>query len=120
MPYPLEIRSSAFSYYPVLKRVKDYVDLNLNQDISLGRVAGIAGLEEKYFSAFFREKAGIGFRSWLTQLRVERAEEMIRDHDRRITDVAFSVGFRDLRTFERAFKRHTGMTPRSYKASVKP
>ena len=117
MPYPLEVRSSAFRYYPVLKRVKDYVDANLDGDISLGTVADVAGLEEKYFSAFFRQKAGIGFRSWLTQLRIQKAKEMFRDHDHRITHVALSVGFRDLRTFERAF---TGMTPRSYKASVRP
>ena len=37
-----------------------------------------------------------------------------------ITDIAFAVGFQDLRTFERSFKKSTARTPRSFKASVRP
>lgn len=120
MPHRLEAHDSAFGYYPALQRVKEYVETNLEEEISLEMAARVAGLEEKYFSAFFRRRTGVGFKAWLTELRIQRAKDMLRERDHRITSVAFSVGYRDLRTFERAFKRHTGMTPRSFKASVRP
>ena len=44
----------------------------------------------------------------------------MRSQDHSITEIAYAVGFRDLRTFERAFKRHTGQTPLSFKKSVAP
>ena len=82
--------------------------------------ARIAGLEVKYFSKFFHEKVGVCFREWLNHVRVARAMEMMRAHNHRITDVAFAVGFQDLRTFERSFKKSTARTPRSFKSSVRP
>lgn len=82
--------------------------------------AEIAGLEEKYFSTYFHSKTGVRFRDWLANLRVSRAMEIIRDQDRPITRIAFDVGFRELRTFERAFRRFTGMTPQDFKNGVKP
>lgn len=115
-----ESQDSAFSYYPVLQRVKAYVEANLEDGITRQQAAQVAGLEAKYFSTFFRRKTGISFTAWVAQLRVDRAKNMMQERDHTITQVALAVGFRDLRTFQRAFKRHTGMTPRSFKSSVKP
>jgi hypothetical protein len=77
-------------------------------------------LEEKYFSAFFHRKTGICFRDWLAGRRVGRAIEILTQRDDTITNVAASVGFQDLGTFERSFKRLTGLTPRDFKRSVAP
>jgi AraC-like DNA-binding protein len=109
-----------FSYYPPLQRVREFVEKNLSEPISLREAAGAAGLEEKYFSAFFHRKTGILFRDWLAGRRVDRAIEILTQHDDTITSVAASVGFQDLRTFERSFKRITGVTPREFKRSVAP
>ena len=109
-----------FSYYPPLQRVREYVEKNLSEPISLREAAGAAGLEEKYFSAFFHRKTGVRFRDWLAGRRVDRAIEILTQHDHTITNVAESVGFQDLRTFERSFKRITGVTPREFKRSVAP
>ncbi len=115
-----EIRSAAFAYYSRLQKVKEHVDRHLEDDISLSKAAGIAGLEGKYFSTFFRQKTGIRFRDWIARRRVERAAQMISKQDSSITRTALAVGFHDLRTFERAFKKWMGTTPRAYKKSVKP
>jgi AraC-like DNA-binding protein len=109
-----------FSYYLPLQRVREYVEKNLSEPISLRVAASAAGLEEKYFSAFFHRKTGICFRDWLAGRRVDRAIEILTQHDDTITSVAASVGFQDLRTFERSFKRLTGLTPREFKRSVAP
>jgi|GEM_PF-1195590 len=109
-----------FSYYLPLQRVREFVERNLSEPISLRVAASAAGLEEKYFSAFFHRKTGVCFRDWLAGRRVDRAIEILTQHDDTITSVAASVGFQDLRTFERSFKRLTGLTPREFKRSVAP
>ena len=110
----------AFTYYARLRRVKEYVDQHLSEDLSPERVARIAGLEKRYFSTFFREKTEIRYGQWLATVRIHRAMEMMKTADYSITRLAFAVGFRNLRTFERAFKRRTGITPQAYKKSVRP
>ncbi len=116
----VEIPTAAFTYYPRLRKIKEHADQHLADDMSLGTAARIAGLEEKYFSTYFREKTGICYKDWITRARVEWAAEMMNTQDQLITGIAFAVGFRDLRTFERAFKKWMGTTPRKYKKSVQP
>lgn len=116
---PQEIKMAAFAYYPPLGKVKRYVDQS-SEAVSLGAAARIAGLEEKYFSTFFRAKTGVRFKDWSTYVRLTRAMDMLRAEDHSITRVAFAAGFDDLRTFERSFKRLIGMTPRAFKRSVRP
>lgn len=110
----------AFIYYERLQRVKDYVDGKYDQDISLKEAARIAGLEKKYFSTYFRQKTGVCFRDWVAETRVSKAKAMMEVQSYNISEIAFAVGFRNLRTFERAFKRCTGMTPREFKNFVQP
>ncbi|MDA2939275.1 AraC family transcriptional regulator, partial [Acidobacteria bacterium AH-259-A15] len=86
----------------------------------LKEAAQIAGLEKKYFSVFFHEKVGMTFTGWLAHVRVARAMELIKTRNYSITEVAYAVGFGDLRTFQRAFKKCTTLTPREFKNSVRP
>jgi len=109
-----------FAYYPRLNRLRQYVEQSYSEPISLGKAAGIAALESSYFSSYFRAKVGITFTEWLRQVRVEKAMKLMKASDFSITEVAYEVGFADLRTFERAFKQYTRRTPREFKKSVAP
>jgi two-component system response regulator YesN len=115
-----QINEAAFSYYARLQRVRDYVEEHYTERLSLAEAAQVAGLSETYFSSFFHEKVGVCFTAWVTHFRVQQAIALIETQNISITEVAHSVGFRDLRTFERAFRRHMGMTPVAYKRSVRP
>ena len=110
----------AFSYYERLSPVLQFVTAHVTKPISLDAVAKVAGLERKYFSAFFHSKVGATFTEWVRILRVSRAMELMRVHDDSIIRIGFAVGFRDVRTFERAFKRYVGVSPKAYRASVRP
>ena len=109
-----------FDYYPRLNRLREYVEQSYSEPISLKKAAGIAALESSYFSSYFRAKVGITFTDWLRQVRIVKAMELMKASDFSITHIAYEVGFGDLRTFERAFKKHTRMTPREFKKSVAP
>ncbi len=110
----------AFDYYPRLKRLRQYVEQSYSEPISLKKAASVAALESSYFSSYFRAKVGINFTDWLRQVRIRKAMELMKSRDFAITEVAEEVGFRDLRTFERAFKKYTLTTPREFKKSVVP
>jgi transcriptional regulator GlxA family with amidase domain len=110
----------AFSYYDRLTPVLQFVNTHVSKPISLDAAAKVAGLERKYFSAFFRSKVGITFTEWIRLLRVRRSMELMRAHDDSILRIAFAAGFRDVRTFERAFKRYVGVSPTAYRSSVRP
>ncbi len=115
-----QVNSSAFQYYSRLRRVKKHVDEYYSEEISLEKAAQIAATEKTYFSTFFRKKVGITFTDWLRQLRVAKAIEIMKTRNQSICDIAFEVGFGDLRTFERAFKRYTNLTAREFKKSILP
>jgi len=111
---------AAFNYYPRLKKLREYVEQRYTERIPLEKAASIAALESSYFSTYFRAKVGITLTGWLRQVRIEKAMELMKAGDFSITEIAYEVGFADLTTFGRAFKKHTRMTPREFKKSVAP
>jgi len=106
-----------FDYYPRLNRLRQYVEQSYSEPIPLEKAAGIAALESTYFSSYFRAKVGITFTEWLRQVRIEKAMELMKASDSSITHIAYEVGFGDLRTFERAFKKPRGQQVQSFTKS---
>jgi two-component system response regulator YesN len=117
---PNQIREPVFFYYARLGRVREYVEQHYHERITLRTAAQVAGLEPSYFSRFFHEKTGVKFSDWLTSIRINKAKRRMAERNTPITRVALAVGYRDLRTFERAFLRCAGMTPSAFKQSVQP
>ncbi len=111
---------TAFDYYPRLKRLREYVEQNYSEPIPLEKAASVVALESSYFSSYFRAKVGITFTDWLCRVRLKKAMELMKSSDFSITEIAYAVGFVDLGTCGRAFKRHTRMTPKEFKKSVRP
>lgn len=114
------LNEAALQYYPRLQRVESYVRERACKEIHLEEAARVAGLETKYFSAFFHAKVGVRFGDWIRLLRVERAKQFMEKQYAGIPRIAYTAGFRDVRSFERAFKRVVGVTPIRWRASVKP
>lgn len=114
------IAGRCFAYYPRLDRVRRYVEEHLDQPITVRDAARVACLEYKYFSVFFRSKARMTFSEWLRRVRVAKAVDLFCRQDIAISQAAYRVGFRSVRTFERSFKQVIGMTPRAFKLCVRP
>ena len=117
---PEKIDERAFAYYRRLRRLNTYCRRHYPEPITLQRAAEIAALERTYFSTYFHEKVGVCFSSWLSILRVREAKRLLSRCDRSISGVAIDVGFRNLTTFERAFKRWTGNTPSEFRRRHRP
>lgn len=114
------INEAAFAYYRRLRKVREFVESHLAEPISLKDAARIAAYEPTYFCAWFHRRAGLRFKEWVTGTRVTRAADLMRTTDCPIWEVARITGFPSLRTFERAFKNATQLSPRAYRALVRP
>jgi AraC-like DNA-binding protein len=109
----------AFKYYFQLKRLQSYVSEHSSETLSLKQAAGIASMEESYFSEFFHRSVGVPFKWWMDFIRIQRAAKRIEDSDSSITEVALNSGFTDSTTFTRTFRRVVGVTPREYRRRVR-
>ena len=114
------VNERAFRYYRSLRSVHEYVTENYSAKITLGAAAQIARMERTYFSAFFHRKVGIRFRDWLGLLRVHQAMRILAECDQPVPAVGRAVGFEELRTFERAFKKFAHQTPAQYRRVARP
>jgi len=109
--------AKAFDYYPRLNKVRKYFETHYARDFSLEDAAEIAGCESKHFGKYFKGKVGIGFKEWTSRTRIDVAAVMMRLEHQELQDIALAVGYEEYRTFERAFKKYTGFTPRQYRKS---
>lgn len=113
------VNESAFHYYGSLQSVREFVLDNYRGKITLQSAARIAHMERTYFSAFFHRKVGVPFRDWLRTLRIQRAQELLRESNQPIPRVASAVGFSQTRSFERAFKKCSRLTPIQYRRMMR-
>ena len=112
---PLEFRSRVFDTDERLRRLERLVLEHFTESIPLGRAAAEACLARCYFSTYFRRQTGMGFHAWLTSIRIYRATRVLLATGQSISEIAWSVGFQDMTTFARAFRRVTGTTPTRYR-----
>jgi len=114
------IIEESFSYYERLGRVRQYVESHLSDGVTSSAAAVVACLEPSYFSCYFRQRVGIGFTQWVRQRQIKTAQRLLEERDCVISEVAFTAGFRSVRTFERWFQRFVGVTPLDFKLRSRP
>ena len=96
-------------------RVLRHVVEDLTRRATCASAARIAGLERAYFSKRFRSVMHVSFTEWNARVRVDEAKRLLRAIDLSITAVGASVGYDDVTTFERVFKRLEGVCPREHR-----
>jgi transcriptional regulator GlxA family with amidase domain len=98
-----------------LGRLNRHLAANAEASLTLTRAAQICGLERTYFCRFFRARVGLSFSEWNRRLRVERAKALLRGEHRSVLAIALAVGYKDLTTFERNFRRCEQLSPAEYR-----
>lgn len=98
-----------------LNRVLVHVQTHLAEDLSLGALAGLAGLSRFHFEREFQRDAGETVKQYTQRLRLERAAIRLLVDRGSIFGVALDCGFQNHETFSRAFRRRFGVAPRQYR-----
>jgi AraC family transcriptional regulator len=102
-----------------LRAVVAFVEENLGDDLTLGRIAAVAHLSPYHFARQFRAATGVPPHRYVIHRRIERAQELLRDGDRSLAEVAVSAGFSDQSQFARHFKRVVGATSWQFRRSAR-
>ncbi|MCU6712230.1 AraC family transcriptional regulator [Paenibacillus sp. J5C_2022] len=100
---------------PITSFVTDYLNNHLSEDIHLDLVADKLNITPGYLSSYFKEKTGTNFSDYLNDLRIVRAKKLLMNLELRIQDVAAGVGYSNVNSFIRMFKRYTGITPGEFR-----
>ncbi|HEY8944807.1 MAG TPA: AraC family transcriptional regulator [Polyangiaceae bacterium] len=97
-----------------LLRARDYLHAAYDGPLSVPALAAEADFGTHHFLRVFRQAFGATPGRYLTQLRVERAKELLR-HGQSVTEACFAVGFSSLGSFSTLFAREVGCTPSEYR-----
>jgi len=92
-----------------------YIQLNINQQLSVSQLANRANLNVDYFSRIFHQSLGKSPIKYILEKRIERAQYLITTTNKQFIDIAQDTGFDNLQYFSRIFKRITGLTPGEYR-----
>ncbi len=95
--------------------VLTYLYTNYTDDITLADIARQLNYSTSYVSSIFSNYAGMNFKLYLDNIRVNKAADMLLNSGRSISDIAMLCGFSSLRTFNNTFRRITGITPTAYR-----
>lgn len=90
----------------------DYLNTNYAEKLTAPQAAALVGMSQSTFNRFFKQAAGMTFVDYLTQLRVTKARQLLRDHSLSIAEISNRVGFTDQSYFDKRFKEHFGKSPR--------
>lgn len=114
MSETLTARSHRTAMLYDMQNLLTYIDEHYGENITLSFAAHRMNLSESHFSKIFKKLVGINFIPYLNAVRVEQAAVMLKKTSARMTDIAFSCGFGNVRSFNRTFKEYTGYTPSQF------
>lgn len=98
----------------IIERAKLYIQEHFREEITLKMVADYVYLNPNYFSKLFKEEVNKNFIDYLIEKRIETAKEMLKAPGIKVYEVAQSIGYDEVVSFNRAFKKVVGVSPKEY------
>jgi len=93
----------------------EYLREHYNEPLSLRKLSELVYLSPNYICSLFKEHTGRNISDYLTELRIEKAKELLGEQGIKVYEVAHRVGYADSRYFNKLFKKHTGMNLSDYR-----
>ena len=98
-----------------MRRVIDFIQAHLGQDLSLEALARQIGFSPYHFSRLFRQTTGESPHQFVVRQRIERAQQLLEKADLPLAHIALESGFANQSHLSQTFKRYLGLTPRAYR-----
>jgi len=93
----------------------DYLKANYQRDINIKEAAEILHLSESYLSRLFKRETGYTFIEYLTNYRIKKAIDFLKDKNVKIYEISSLVGYGDSRYFSALFRKYVGVTPSEFR-----
>ena len=94
--------------------ILDFLESNYMNDISMEEIANYTGRSLSTFKRDFKKCSTLSPREWLIHHRLEAAHELIRKGGRKVSEICFEVGFKNLSHFSKIYKERYGISPKGY------
>jgi len=94
-----------------LNEVFKYIENNYQKKISIEQLSSITGISSYYFCRLFKKVTGQTPCNYVNQVRINKAELLLKTTDMNVTEIALSTGFNDINYFSRLFKKTKNKPP---------
>jgi AraC-like DNA-binding protein len=98
-------------------KARKFIEEHSDEEISLRKVAKAVGISPNHLSEKFKQVTGVNFVEYVAHIRFNHARDLLRNSNRRISEIAFAVGFQSLSQFNRVFKTFSGKSPTEYRVT---
>ena len=102
----------------LVRKAREYITQHKMEPLSLAAVAQASGASVFHFCKIFKKTTGLTFTDYVARVRLEDAKTQLVNPSRRISEVAYDVGFQSLTQFNRTFKRVFGQSPTEFRANL--
>jgi AraC family transcriptional regulator len=99
----------------LLRRLVEYIQANLAQNLTLIEMAQVVNLSTSHLNRLFKQSQGISLYQFVIRCRLERATQLLKQPQLTIAEIATLVGFADQSHLTHHFKRHLGVTPKTFR-----
>ena len=107
------------NYSPYVRKIIEYIQINLNQILSLGAISKALSLSPYEISRRFKSETGEAISNHINKIRINEAAYILENENITITDASYMVGFNDVNYFTKVFKKLKGVTPSEYRSNKK-
>ncbi len=98
----------------IIARSKQFIHNNIANNLKIEDIARGVNLSASYFAIYFKNKTNVNLRDYILREKMEYARKALLDSNASVTDIAYQTGYRDYRSFSRAFKNIHGVTPSDF------
>lgn len=114
-----QLAQTGHSRSPLVEEACRYVQDNVDKHIMLQDVADHVRISPGYLSGLFKKAYNKNLMDYINEVKVRRAQELIREGKYRIYEISYMLGFENAYYFTRVFKRYAGMTPSDYQRQLR-
>ena len=98
-----------------LRRVKEFIEANLDEDVGLAEIAAVADLSQYHFARAFRKSTGQTPQHYLMRQRIESAKRLLTEPDLPLVEISLRTGFKNQSHFTTLFRKFTNFTPKAWR-----
>lgn len=100
---------------PLIREIQDYIEANYNQFLSIEKLCALFNLVPRTLNRRFQQSTTMRPIAYIQTVRIEQAKRLLEESQIQIKSLANLVGYEDTSSFNRLFKRQTGLSPKEYK-----
>lgn len=98
-----------------VRLAKQFIQQNYMKPIGLVETSELVGFKPSYFSALFKKETGQNFLEYLSEVRIQKAKELLRETNLSIAEICTRVGYSDPKHFSETFKKYAGIKPGEFR-----